>query len=83
MQVRGADLAIWHKKQHQCRGGSGGGGGGGGSLGGCNPPKALETHCEQCTRVQIYSTVHEQSTIQPECEKKAGVSSGNKEMLNL
>ena len=42
---------------------------------GCNPPKALETHREQCAGVQIYSTVRAQSTVQPEREKKAGVPS--------
>ena len=44
-----------------------------GGLWGCNPPKALETHREQCAGIQIYSTVRAQSTVQPEREKKAGV----------
>ena len=46
----------------------GGGGGGGGGLWGCNPPKALETHREQCAGVKIYSTLGAQSTVQPERE---------------
>ena len=45
-----------------------GGGGGGGGLWGCNPPKALETHREQCAGVKIYSTLRAQSTVQPERE---------------
>ena len=46
-----------------------------GVLGGCNPPKALETNRKQCAGVQIYSTVRTQSTVQPEHEKKVGVPS--------
>ena len=33
----------------------------------------METHREQCAKVQIYSTVRAHSTVQPEYEKKVGV----------
>ena len=48
--------------------GRGGSRGGGGGLWGCNPPKALETHREQCAGVKIYSILRAQSTVQPERE---------------